>query len=497
MFSNVISENSIPPNFLNSIFTNMTLYNMFKDSYEDNLDYFQNKDKDEYLSAMLIKIEDLLYSDSLSEYNIKAIKLFFDDFLASKFIDKSNLLKTKLFRGLNYHLVKDNSKEYKKLYDYIFDKTNYKIEVDNLMSNVFDKLNKKEKLSLNEYSLLNNYVLNNIDGFVSIDIINNMFYLHAYKINHIFDIKTTKELLRCLIRHFFVLEIKIEYGENRVDVNTNTIYLDTKLLDNFIFGNYVELINMAFFEANQIIDYNLLINNLNDYNTLKCIINMICRRVDLNRIYIDDTYKPVNYFNDMKASSFVKTLRFFQSIGVDLFSSYISSKLSNLNIDNDLEYSLPDKMIPLDILIEYRFNKSCISYLDKYPVLKLVFDDSGKYKSTLNIIKSLINTNKEFLSKYLSNRIILPDKLISDIKEFSVCKSKNKDILSIIDNLAKNIYPDIFYYSLTSAILLYKGEKIDYLNDLEVKIKLIKDIPLTHKFIDIALFDIEEMKQNY
>ena len=224
---------------------------------------------------------------------------------------------------------------------------------------------------------------------------------------------------------------------------------------------------------------------------------MICRRVDLNRIYIDDTYKPVNYFNDMKASSFVKTLRFFQSIGVDLFSSYISSKLNNLNIDNDLEYSLPDKMIPLDILIEYRFNKSCISYLDKYPVLKLIFDDSGKYKSTLNIIKSLINTNKEFLSKYLSNRIILPDKLISDIKEFSVCKSKNKDILSIIDNLAKNIYPDIFYYSLTSAILLYKGEKIDYLNDLEVKIKLIKDIPLTHKFIDIALFDIEEMKQNY
>ena len=41
MFIEELHEQVIPPNFLNSILTNPSLYGMFKDEFEENIEYFQ------------------------------------------------------------------------------------------------------------------------------------------------------------------------------------------------------------------------------------------------------------------------------------------------------------------------------------------------------------------------------------------------------------------------------------------------------------------------
>mgnify|MGYP003297403510 CR=1 FL=1 len=65
MFSTTINENKIPPNFLNSILTNNSLYEMFKNDYNNNIEYFQNRNKEEYINAILEFIEDKLFSKNI------------------------------------------------------------------------------------------------------------------------------------------------------------------------------------------------------------------------------------------------------------------------------------------------------------------------------------------------------------------------------------------------------------------------------------------------
>ncbi len=65
MFSNEIAKSNIPPNFLNSILTNSSLYDMFKNDFDNNSEYFRNIEKREYLRGMLDLIEETLFSRNI------------------------------------------------------------------------------------------------------------------------------------------------------------------------------------------------------------------------------------------------------------------------------------------------------------------------------------------------------------------------------------------------------------------------------------------------
>ena len=199
MFSREISNAKIPPNFLNTILTNKSVYEMFKDEYLENIDYFQHKTKEEYLDALLIELENKLFEDKvLEDYNLKAIKLFFDDFLINKFKEnKASIFETRLFRGLNYHLTKDYSKEFKELYDYIYKESDYKNIKDELVNPIID--NMMDNLSFSDYHILTNYIKNNTLGFIDYDLYSKVLYLHAFKTNHVFDKDVVVMLINSLV----------------------------------------------------------------------------------------------------------------------------------------------------------------------------------------------------------------------------------------------------------------------------------------------------------
>lgn len=497
MFSKEITNSKIPPNFLNSILTNKSLYGMFKDEYEENKDYFQNIPKEEYLDAMLSKIEELLFKeDKLEIYEIEAIKVFFDDFLYTKFNeDKLNLLKTKLFKGLNTHLSKNYSKEYKQLYEYIFEKTNYSNEVDNIIKPILNKFEEKEGLNINEYNILTNYIKNYIKDYIDMDVVYELLRLHAYKTNHIFDKEVVNIILKSITREYTDFNIRISSTIEKTDVKSNTIYIDPKFIDDFIFGNYVELINELFINIEMVQDYNYLKDNKLDYNTLKCIENMIIYKVDLDRVYEDESYNPYQYFNDMKASCFVKTMRFFSSFGVNLYNSYINNK-SNKIVIKETGNAISHKSIPLDIRFLKAINKNNVKYISEYYVLSSILNMDGTRIKTIDLIKKMNGENQEFIIEYLNKRIIEPESIIDDVNELISYKTTKESNLEIIDKLIRYIYVDTFNYSLNGYIKLYKMEKEEYLNDLLFKVKCIKNIPQTHKFIDEAIYEIETMKQN-
>ncbi len=529
MFKEIISETKITPNFLNSILTNRSLYDMFKDDFENNTEYFQGISKEEYLSEMLKFIETLLFSSNIfhiygepediqesTKGKLEYIKRFYDDFLLEAFKeDPENILKTKIFKGFEFAKRKDiyasKTKEFETIYDYIFNVSiDYFGIVEVLTKDPIANILKGETLSIKEFDIICNYVKNNVEGHIEMDLVTAMLHNHAYKSNHIFDREVTETLVFSTIQSYleeFGLTVSLEFHngldskkESEHSFEPNIIRIDYALLDGFISLNYVELFEQAFFEAEMIKIHGLLERNECDYNTLKVLMNLIITKVDLNRLFVEEDYAPAEFLLDLRSSNFIKTLRFFSMFGVNLCDGYINSKTPSTDLfEPELVHS--QKEISIDQRFEQIFmrhpNKT--ELVKKYSVLKLFFDQSGVRKQTLELIKGLKNEeHRNVIIEYLHSRIIDPQTMIDDVAKISNYRAKDEYIKVFISQEIKYIYVDTFYYSLDSYIKLYKSRlDIDeFLDDLLLKINCIKDTPLTHRFIDEAIFTIADMKQN-
>lgn len=532
MFIREIHERIIPPNFLNSILTNPSLYEMFKNDFDKNGEYFQGIKKEEYLCAMLEFLEDVLFSknlfhiygESLEDGGIYDGKLtyirnFYDDFLLDEFKDKpENVLKTRFFKGLEFAKSEDEYAscigEFTRLYDYVFSESiDYRGIVDVLTKDAIGKLRKGESLSLKEFDLLCNYVKNYIEDTIPMDIVTGMLKNHAFKANHIFDREVATILVRSVIQNYLesygiksdlVVLNGLESGEESGrDLKTNTIYLDISLIDKFTSLNYIELYEVAFMEADILKDSILLSENRIDYETLKTLMNLIVLGVDVSKVSGDKDFFPEEYYTDLKASAFIKALRFFSSFGVNLFESYIASKTKDI----EWEGNPTDVISPKEICLDQRFvrvlerepNRKEI--IGKYGVIRKLFTADGKRKSTLELIKTLSKDpiDRAFLEEYLNTRIMEPEYMIDDVNEMAQYKPKDESIKELLEKELKYILVDSFYYSLDSFIKLSASTKLDiedYLDDLLFKVNCIKDVPLTHRFIDEAIFVINDMKQS-
>lgn len=531
MFKDVTYSNNIPPNFLNSILTNSSLYTMFKDEFEENSEYFQGIRREVYLKEMLKFIEDTLFSsnlfhiygefsnlDEVTDGKLLYIKNFYDDFLLDEFKkDPESLLKIRLFRGLEFAKTHDlyaaNSKEFMNLYDYIFKESlDYEGIVEVLLKDPLGFLNSGETLSMHDFDILCNYVKNNIDGKVDMGIVEAMLHNHAYKMNHIFDITVAEELTSSTIKSYletFNIDVKVEFV-NGLDskevsghsVKDKTIFLDTYLIEGFVSLNYVELFEIAFYEADALKNAILLERDECNTATLRVVMNMISEKVDMDRIFTDPEYVPTEYNYDLRASGFIKALKFFSSFGVNLFESFITSKTKNMNLD-DLEEAVYSKK---EISLDQRFQEAFMKLSNKktlvkrIKVLKLFYLEDGTRKRTIDIIKMIPKSeHKDTLIEYLHSRIIEPDAMIEDVNDLVSYNPKDPTVKSLIEQELKYIYVDTFYYSLDSFIKMHSGSKMDmeeYLDDLLIKINCLKETPLVHRFIDEAIFNIDEAKQN-
>ena len=194
---------------------------MFKDDYENNLEYFSNLEKEEYLSAMLGFIEASLFSSNLfniytepedleekTKGKLAYIKNFYDDFLLDEFrVNPDSILKTKFFEGMvfahNHDEYASKTTEFNSLFEYVFKESlDYYDIVGILIKEPSRKLEEDETLSMREFDTLCNYVKNNTEGFVSMSIVTKMLKNHAYKTNHIFDAEVVESLIQSTAKSY-------------------------------------------------------------------------------------------------------------------------------------------------------------------------------------------------------------------------------------------------------------------------------------------------------
>ncbi len=523
MFKEIDNYNPIPPNFLNSILTNPSLYKMFKDDFEENREYFQNIEKNAYLKDMLEFICNMLFSknifhiygevedlDAITKGKLTFLKNFYDDFLLEEFkVSPESILKIRFFKGMEFARLHDeyasSTKEFNDLYDYIFNTSlDYKGIVEVLLKNPLAVLHKKEALPFKEFDILCNYVKNNTKGFVEIDIVECMLYNHAFKLNHIFDIEVAECLVISTIKSYletYSIEVKVEFlnGLDNQDLSSNnvetmTIYFDISLIEAFCSLNYCELFSHIFEECDSLKDKVLLNRNEVNLATLRTLMNYITLKVNP----LEPETLSSEYINDLKASSFIKTLRLFNTFGVNLFDSYIRAKSANLNLEYEtVNYSKKEISIDQRFRISFKKLPNRSELVDHFKVLSTIYKKNGEPLSTLDMIKNLNKEHRDFYIEYLHSRVISPEEMIEDVSALENYRPKDETIKDFISSEIKYFYVDAFYYSLDSAIKLKNSFLLDeYLDDLLMKVNCIKDTPLTHKFIDEAIFTIGDAKQN-
>ena len=532
MFTRPINENKIPPNFLNSILTNDSLYQMFKNEFDENSEYFQNINKDEYLYSMMKFICDKLESGNLFQiYDsenldetinrssvLKYMRTFYDDFMLPLIKqNKENIFDTPFFKSLKYAEKHDEyaslNASFNEFVNYVFNESiDYFASEEEIKKNLKEKLSSSH-LSIQEFDLLCNYVKNNITGIITMDFACCMIKNHAYKSNHIFDRDVVKGLLYSTCFDYlkvFGIKPNIEYTDNLYllknvqthDISSSTIYIDNLLIDTFISGNYVELFKDLFYKMDLLKEEIIINSDIISYDALNTVMKIVNFKVDITRIFKDESYYPYGYYTDASASAFLKTLKFYQTLGVDLFSNYINSQIDKVdyNKEGSLTYK---KEIGQEILFLSKFPKLSTDRImelkNKYSVLKIIFQDNGVRKKAIDLLKSIKKEqNKSLIFKYLMDTIPNPEDLIDDVIDLSNFKSTKDDINELVVRLLKYIYPDTFYYSLDSYIKLNTSKssfnKREYLDDLYVRVSCIKDIPSTNKFKISALDIIEDMK---
>lgn len=522
MFKDVIDGHEVPPNFLNSILTNSSLYQMFKDDFEENADYFQGVKKDVYLDAMHSFLIEELFSRDLFQCGevapddtqvikkISYFRNFYDDFMLEKFKeDPQNILKTKFFRGLNFALENDqwakDIKKFRDFYDYVFEESIDYFDIIKLVTREPFEALKDGQVSIAQFDTICNYIKNNASETLEDEIIMRMIDNHAHKKNRIFDREVAKELAIATANSYlqgYNLKADILFvypgKEEELDVD-NKIVIDAELLDKFTTMNYVELFQRVFYEIEIFKIKELLKKDNEDLETYMILESLIIKGVDIERFISDPSYEPKDFLDDLWAFNFVRTLRFFKECNVDLFDSYTESQMRKIDFDgitDNLTITNSSNCIE-DALVKTLKNLTDKdNIINKHKILRRLYNKDGTPKDALELIKNGFKDEKyDLVREFLHSRIVDPIKMIDEVAELSSFNAKNDEMREFIETELKYFYVDAFIYSLEENLRTQK-DKYGYLEDLSIKISLIKDTPLTSKFIDEVKFDIEEAKQN-
>ena len=505
---------SLPPNFLDSILSNDSLYAMFKNDFDNNREYFQNVSKDIYIKEIEKYICKKFENYNGESTYLNYYKRFYDDFILPIIRESEESIFTfEIFKILKmvYRNNELNSEDFIAFYNYVFSSSNYFEISDKIISRI-ESIMENGELSITDYEILNNYIKNTVDEYIKNHLSCLLIKNHVYKYNHIFDTFIVKKIVLSIANDFFRkygIRVNIEYTDiilsknvKTHDVNNFTIYLDSILIDTFISGNYVELLSSLFYKLMLLKDDYLICNNVVGLDTLKALWKLVNAKVELDKIFVDIKYHPYDYYSDMEANAFIMTLRFLGSIGINLFDNYLNSQMRDLNLEI-VDSKSSSKEIPEEMRFINRFSKmekEKIAYMrKKYKVLEFFYDEFGKRKKAIELLNKWDIQYKNIIFDYLSFSIAEPNCIIEDIIDITNQKFNNGDVENFVMKMMKYIYPDIFYYSLESYIVIGEDKisfnKDEYLSELYVRISSIKETEESRKFLKNALNAIELMKQ--
>ena len=511
---NNIYDNYIPPNFLNSILLNESLYKMFKSDFQDNREYFQNIDKEIYIRELEKYICTSIINNNGESKYYTDFRKFYDDFILPSIKENEETIFTfEIFKTLKivYRNNNINNDEFIKFYDYIFASSNY-FEISDRIINRIKNIMETNKLSINDSEMLNNYIKNSSEEYIDDYLCCLLIKNHIYKYNHIFDVNIVKKIVLSIANDFFKkygIKINIEYTDivlsknvKTHDIDTFTIYINSILIDTFISGNYVELLSSLFYKLMILKDEYLITNNILDLGTLRALWKLVNNKVELDKIFIDSKYHPYDYYSELETNAFIMTLRFLNNMGINLFDNYLNSQIRDLKLDI-IDAKNSPKEIPEEMKFINRFSKmekEKIAFLrNKYKVLEFFYDESGKRIKAIELLSNFDRGYKNIILDYLYLVISEPICIIDDVIDIINQKFNNKDVEDFVTKLMKYIYPDIFYYSLDSYIIMSEDKisfnKNEYLSDLYVRISSIKETEETKKFLKNAINAIELMKQ--
>ena len=509
---NNVYDYHIPPNFLNSILTNDTLYNMFRNDFDNNINYFKDIDKEIYITELDKYICMRLSSADVSYLNY--FRRFYDDFIlpkiqnCSEYIFNTELFKTlKTLYKINNKLITNDS--FLSFYKYIFSSSNYFDKSDEIINNIKSQI----EIGVVDYQILTNYIKNTCLEYIPIDICCIMLKNHIYRTNHIFDSEVVKKIVLSIANDFlrkYNIIVNIEYIDvilsknvRTHDIETFTIYLDSILIDTFISGNYVELLSSLFYKLTLFKDNYLTRNNVLCLDTLRAIWRFVNCKVEVDKIFIDPKYKPYEYYSEMETNAFIMTLRFLNIIDINLFDNYLNSQIRDLEMSHVIPKNSP-KEIPEEMKFINRFSKmekGKIQFLrNKYKVLQYFYGTDGRRYKVIELLNKFDNDYKNEIFEYISLIIPEPIYLIEDVTDTVNQTFNDEEIGNFVLKMIKYIYPDIFYYSLKAYLIMSEDKisfnKSDYLDELYVRISSIKEIEETQRFLKSALNTIELMKQN-
>ena len=283
---------------------------MFKNDFEKNTEYFQKIDKDEYLYAMLKFITDKLYSKNalqIYEENFEESKLdnnsflicienFYNDFYRKEILEDENKIYSNDFlKALEYcrhnDLYAPSCKKFIDIYNSIMDSSHYREITEKSEKYFIDKL-KSGTLSISDFDLLSNYIKNNIDNCISMELVLPVIRNHAYKLNHIFDRDVIRTILNSIVNDYLkefemtfsiIYKDEIDMDDDFEELDDNTIYIEAILIDTFISGNYIELIHELFFKMDILKDRLSIKSDSLTLGALNSIMRMTLEKIDLDK----------------------------------------------------------------------------------------------------------------------------------------------------------------------------------------------------------------------
>ncbi|MBR2998961.1 MAG: hypothetical protein IKF44_01045, partial [Mycoplasmataceae bacterium] len=126
------------------------------------------------------------------------------------------------------------------------EQSDYKNKFNEIVRPLIEKLKNGNEVTTLEFDLINNYIKNAVDK-PNIELSMILIKNHALGKNHLFDYDTIKIIIDDIAKSFSNSKIKVIFTSIDEIDNENTIYLDEKLITNFINGNYIEIFNKLFF----------------------------------------------------------------------------------------------------------------------------------------------------------------------------------------------------------------------------------------------------------
>ena len=353
----------------------------------------------------------------------------------------------------------------------LIQKMGYKLDI-NLFENIFEKISlldyyakKKKKICIKDMENYNEYIINNIERYISNNILNLEYIIkNAEKINK----QTNNEEIEITPTEKIILNFLYNYDRNSTIYHYITVDYRGRMYNK----GAISFISSKLYRFLIKLDGNNIITNINDFYIFY-IANQIKKVYTFKEA--KEVYKNLNSFKDSEIKNIMnlnKIIKFknttinidasasiFQIIGALLKNNKLL-KYTNL-YDNTKVYDIYEYIIEI---IKERIDANKMIFIDFYTSRKIV-----KY----SIMTFVYGSQPLYIAKALINNFKINNIMLKDLTEITnfIIKTFNKEfpIIQIYKNLIKKYINKKKNFDISMNTLI---KEIQYTIPKEKKIKI-------------------------